>query len=98
MSGGVEIDLSVLGDNFHPGVREEVGLEELRGDLEAAAEYALDVTLHFGGDGKYSDELHGRVAEVGAGVAVFERFGADENERVIVPLTKVLWAAVKRRA
>ncbi|HZA73344.1 MAG TPA: hypothetical protein VE476_10595 [Propionibacteriaceae bacterium] len=98
MSRGVEIDLSALGRELAPGVRAEAGLEELRSDLEAAAEYSLDVILHFGGDGKYSDELQGRVNVLGAGVVVLERFGADDNERVIVPLNKIVWLAVKRRA
>lgn len=90
---GVEIDLSVLGNSFHPGVREEVGLEEIRSDLELASQQALDVTLHFGPE----DELHGRVSEVGAGVVVFERFGANENARIFVSLTKIVWAEVSHR-
>lgn len=94
MSGSAEIDLSVLGEDAAPGVREAVGLEELRAELEATINYASPVTLHFGG----ADELHGYVVEIGSGVLVFERFDADEHERVIVPLNKILWVAVKRRA
>lgn len=94
----MEIDVSVLGEDAAPGVREAVGLEELRSELEATANYLSPVTLHFGGVDGAADELHGHVTEVGSGVLVFERFDADEHERVIVPLNKIMWAAVKRRA
>lgn len=90
---GVEINLEELGDDFAPGLRAEVGQEELRSDLDGAREHELGVMLHFGPE----DEMWGRVVDVGAGVIVFERFGADENARTVVPLDKIVWFEVKRR-
>jgi hypothetical protein len=89
----VEIDLEALGDDFTPGLRAEVGQEEVRSDLDEAREHELATTLHFGPN----DEMYGRVADVGAGVIVFDRFGADENAHTVIPLDKIVWFEVKRR-
>jgi hypothetical protein len=96
---GVEINLQSLGDDSVPGLRVEVGLDELREALATAGEHGVPVMLHFGagGDGR-PDELHGLVAQVGAGVLMMDVFGDDENERVLVPLDRVVWVRVKRPA
>ncbi|HET9144105.1 hypothetical protein [Actinophytocola sp.] len=91
---GVEINLQELGDDSVPGLRVEVGLDELRESLATACEHGARVSLHFGPD----DELHGLVAEVGAGVLMFDSFDGDENEREIVPLDRILWARIRRPA
>lgn len=93
----VEIDLEKFVEDFTPGLRAEVGQEEMRCDLELAAENELDITLHFGGSVDQPDEMWGRVVDVGAGVVVFDRFGADENARTVVPLDKIIWFEVQRR-
>jgi len=91
---GVEINLQELAEDNVPGMRVEVGLDELREVLATACEHTVPVILHFGPD----DELHGVVAEVGAGILLFEAHGDDDNEREIVPLDKILWARIKRPA
>lgn len=89
---GFEINLQRLGDDSMPGLRVEVGLEELAEMLRTASENQALVVLHFGRD----DELNGLVVEVGAGVVLFEALGDDDNEREIVPLDKIRWARVRR--
>ena len=91
---GVEINLQELGDDSMPGLRVEVGLDELREALAVVCEHSRPVTLHFGPE----DELSGLIAEVGAGVLMMDAFGDDENERVLVPLDKITWARIKRPA
>lgn len=95
---GVEINMEALGDDFLPGVRAEVGLEELREMLATACEHSVSVTLHFGGTQDQPDQLYGLIAQVGAGMLMLDAFGDDENERVLVPLDKIVWARVKRPA
>lgn len=97
MSGGVEIDLSVLGDEYAPGVREEIGLDELR---EALADAHGPVRLHVHAgerDGSNGSDVYGSVESVGAGVVRLQAFGDDENEDTLVPLNKIVWAKVRRR-
>lgn len=89
---GVEINLQELSEDGVPGLRVEVGLDELRETLVAACEFSAPVTLHFGPE----DELSGPVAEVGAGILMMDVFGDDENERVLVPLDKIMWVRVRR--
>jgi hypothetical protein len=93
VSGGVEIDLSVLGDDYAPGVRAEMGLDELR---EGLADAFGPVHLHLhGGEG---GDVHGSVESVGAGVVRLQAFGDDENMDMLVPLNRIMWAKVRRRA
>lgn len=91
---GAEINLQELGDDSMPGLRVEVGLEDLREALAVACEHSRPVTLHFGP----GDELGGLVAEVGSGILMMDAFGDDENERVLVPLDKIVWTRIKRPA
>lgn len=92
---GLEINLETSGNDFLPGVRAEVGLEELREMLATTCEHSVPVSLCFGGA---ADLLHGLIAEVGAGLLMLDAFGDDENERVLIPLDRILWARVKRPA
>lgn len=93
---GVEINLQELGDDNVPGLRVEVGLDELREALVAVCEHQMPTTLHFGGTKEEPDEMHGLVAEVGAGILLFDAFGDDEDQRTIVPLNKITWAKLRR--
>jgi hypothetical protein len=94
---GVEIDLSALGDEFAPGVRAELGLDELR---EALADAHGQVHLHVHAgerDGSNGSDIYGLVESVGAGVVRLQAFGDDENMDTLVPLNRVAWAKVRRR-
>lgn len=95
MNGGVEIDLSALGDDYAPGVRAEMGLDELREAL-ADAHGQVHLHVHASSSGNGGD-VHGVVESVGAGVVRLQAFGDDENEDTLVPLNRIVWIKVRRR-
>jgi hypothetical protein len=95
---GVEIDLSALGDEFAPGVRAEVGLDELREAL-ADAHGPVHLHLHASDPGNVGGgDIFGSVESVGAGVVRLQSFGDAENEDTLVPLNRIVWMKVRRRA
>lgn len=94
MSGGFEINLEALdSDDFRSGLRAEAGQEEIRECLVTAQASGLIVSLHFDDQ----TEVDGHVAEVGAGVVEFEQFERDENDHMLIAISKIVWVKVKRR-
>lgn len=95
---GVEIDLGALGDSVVPGLRAELGLDEMRdGLLDAHGQVHLHVDAGDPADARGGD-LYGVVESVGAGVVRLHAFGDDEDQDTLVPLTSIVWAKVRRRA